>query len=241
RAELHALRAALAADRGRAAAALSLFDRAAQLYRALGERHALGRTLLAKSAVTTPPLAAEARLALLREGLSLLDERLEPRLAAEAHHRLVAGLIDAGLAGEGLLHLQKARLLERKAGDAVGLLRLLRLEGKIAEALERTDEAERLLCEAWTGLVGLRLGQDAAAVTIDLARLYARAGRTADARRWAQRLSPLFHARGLDRGAIAGLLVLQRALETETATPDFIAELDNYLRRPTPAQLRRAS
>ncbi|HEX9668282.1 MAG TPA: hypothetical protein VGC93_02250 [Thermoanaerobaculia bacterium] len=241
RAELHALRAALAADRGRPAAALSLFDRAAQLYRALGERHALGRTLLEKSAVPAPALAEEARLALLREGRGLRDERLEPRLAAASHHRLVAGLLEAGRAGEALLTLQKARLLDRKQGDQAGLLRLLRLEGKIAESLDRPEEAERLLLEAWIGLVGLKLGQDAATVTLDLARLYTRTGRTAEARRLALQLSPLFRAEGLDRSAIMGLVVLRRLLETDTASQDFLAELARYLRRPTPAQLRQAS
>jgi tetratricopeptide (TPR) repeat protein len=241
RAELHALRAALAADRGRHAAALSLYDRAAQLFRALAERHALGRTLLEKSAVPAPALGEEARLALLREGLGLLDERLEPRLAAAAHHRLVAGLLEAGRAGEALLYLQKARLLDRKQGDQAGLLRLLRLEGKIAEALDRPEEAERLLLEAWMGLVALKLGQDAATVTLDLARLYTHTGRTGEARDLALKLSPLFHAEGLDKGAIVGLVVLRRLLETESADPEFLAQLVGYFRRPTPAQLRQAS
>ena len=241
RAELHALRAALAADRGRPAAALALYDRAAQTYRALAERHALGRTLLEKSAVPMPALGEAARLALLREGVGLLDDRLEPHLAAAAHHRLVAGLVDAGHPGEALLYLQKARLLDRKQRDQAGLLRLLRLEGKIAESLDRPEDAERLLLEAWIGLVQLKLGQDAATVTLDLARLYARNGRIAEARGLALKLSPLFHAEGLDRGAIVGLVVLRRLLETESASPQFLAELVGYFRRPTPAQLRQAS
>jgi tetratricopeptide (TPR) repeat protein len=240
RAEVAALRAALAVEQGRPADAASLYDRACHVYRALGETHLLGRTLLEK-AIAAVGLHELACLAVLREGLSLLDERREPRLAAEAYHRLVAGLVETGLAGEALLYLQKAQALFRNLDDQVALLRLLRLEGKIAETLERPAEAERLLLEAWMGLVAAGLGQDAAAVTLDLARLYARQGRTGESRRLAQQLTPLFRARDLDRRAIPGLLVLQRLLETGSATPEFLTELDRYLRRTARPRLARAS
>ncbi len=237
RAEVGVLRAALAAEQGRPALAAALYDRASHIYRALGEAHLLGRTLLEKSAaaVGLHPMAA---LTLLREGLSLLDEREEPRLAAAAYHRLVAGLVEVELAGEALLYLQKAQALFRNLDDRVALVRLRRLEGKIAEALGRPAEAERLFLEAWLGLVEAGLGQDATAVTVDLALLYLREGRRAESRRLADQLSPLFRARDLDRRAIPGLVVLQRVLETESASPGFLSELDRYLRRPW---LRRAS
>lgn len=230
RAEVATLRATLEAQQGQPALAATLFDRASHIYRALGETHLLGRTLLEKSAA---PLGLHdvACLALLREGLSLVDERQVPRLAAAAYHRLVADLVEAGLAGEALLYLQKAQGLCRNLNDRVGLLRLLRLEGKIAEALERPEEAERLLLEAWMGLVAERLGQDATVATLDVARFYARAGRTGEGRLFAARLAPLFRANDLDRRAIPALLVLRRSLETEHASPEFLTELDRYLRR----------
>jgi tetratricopeptide (TPR) repeat protein len=237
RAEVGVLRAALWAEMGRPTLAAALYDRACHIYRALGEAHLLGRTLLEKSAAAVG-LHETARLALLREGLSLLDERQEPRLAADGYRRLVAGLVEVELAGEALLYLQKAQVLFRNLDDRMALLHLRRLEGKIAAALGRPAEAERLLLEAWMGLAGAGLGQDAAAVTLDLALLYAREGRTAESRRLAEQLSPLFHARDLDRRAMPGLLVLQRILETESASPEFLTELDRYLRRPW---LRRAS
>lgn len=237
RAEIGALRAALAARQGKPALAAALYDRACHVYRALGETHLLGRTLLAKSAAAVC-LHETARLALLREGLALLDERQEPRLAAVSYHRLVAGLIEAGLAGEAMLYLQKAQALFRNLDDRLALLRLRRLEGKIAAALDRPAEAERLLLETWMGLVKAGQGYEAASVTVDLGRLYVREGPTGKSRRLAEQLSPLFRARDIDRRAVAGLLVLRRLLETETASPEFLTELDRYLNYPA---MRRAA
>jgi tetratricopeptide (TPR) repeat protein len=146
RAELLCLQASLAQDQRRLDHADRLLDRALGLYRRAGERRLQGQALLQKGILRGAMRRQEAPLqaaGLLREGLALIDESTEPRLAAEALHRLAGFLLEAqregGRGDEALRALDRARVLYEVLDDRPNLLRLSRLEGEIDEACRRPD------------------------------------------------------------------------------------------------------
>jgi hypothetical protein len=74
------------------------------------------------------------------------------------------------------------------------------------------------------------LGREAAGVALDLALLAARQGRWGKVERLAGDLAPLLAGRDVGEGTLAALLVLRRAVETESASIGLLAELAGYLR-----------
>jgi hypothetical protein len=236
RAEVLSLAASLSSARGRLAEAARLLDRAAALVRGAGDRHRLGRTLIQKAVAVTcregTPGAARAAADLLREGIAMLDEHLDPRLLAYALHRSAELLVEAERTGEALLLAQRARPLYARLGDPLNLLRLRALEGRIELALERPERAEAALSEARAGLLAAGLGGEASVVTLEIALLHARAGRWEQvAALLAGDLSPLLQGSDMRPGAMFALLVVRRAVETRGATVGMLIETAGYLIR----------
>jgi len=107
-------------------------------------------------------------------------------------------------------------------GDRTGLLRLGWLRGKI-------EEDGAALLEVREGLLAAGLGLAAAQVSLDLAVVYARKGRWGEIRHLAEEMLPIFRTRDLRRESMAGLLVFRRAVETESASVEFLVEVARYL------------
>jgi len=78
-------------------------------------------------------------------------------------------------------------------------------------------------------LVASGLAYDAALAALDLAALYARAGRAAESKRLAAEMLPIFRSREVHREALAALVVFQRAAEMETVTLALVEEISRYL------------
>ncbi|HEX3557122.1 MAG TPA: hypothetical protein VIA62_28180 [Thermoanaerobaculia bacterium] len=90
-------------------------------------------------------------------------------------------------------------------------LRLTWLRGKIAARRGESDAAERFFLEARDGFMAAGHGYDAAMVAIeDLALLYLREGRTADVKRLAEEILPVFQAQDVHREAMAALRLSRR-------------------------------
>ena len=66
---------------------------------------------------------------------------------------------------------------------------------------------------------------------MDLAGLYLRKGRTADAKRLVFQMAPVFKAKGVHVQAQKALALFRRAVEMETATPELAGRVADYLRR----------
>lgn len=76
-----------------------------------------------------------------------------------------------------------------------------------------------------------RLGFNAALAGLDLTLLYVEEGRTAEVKRLAEEMLPLFLAQDFHREAAAALVLFQEAVEREAVTAPMLTELIAYLRR----------
>lgn len=231
KAKVLALLASLRLDQRRFAEAFQLFDRAAFLYKKLGQWHLLGRTLLQKALVCGETGDSDGEMKLLRRALDLIDPQADPRVFLMARHNLIHALHDGGRSREAFALLFHTRPLYLKMGDRMSLLKLRWLEGKVALGLQRAEQAEAAFREVRDAFGELGLEYDAALASLDLASVYLAQGRTADVRRIAEETLAVFQAHNIHREAIAALLLFQDAARQQTAGIELVHEVSGFLKR----------
>jgi hypothetical protein len=178
----------------------------------------------------SPPDAAERA-----DGYSQVFRRLAARGTrhqARAFHRLALLLAKADRGEDALRTIRKARALYEHHGDEPNLVRLRHLEGKVREALGETPAAEAAFLEARQGFIRYGLGDEAAAVLLDLALLYQRGGRSREIRRLAEDLLPILRAGEIRPGAAAALLFFRDLVETGHATAEALLAVSGSLSGP---------
>jgi tetratricopeptide (TPR) repeat protein len=231
RARLLDLKASLRNYQGRTEEAVSLLNRAIAIYQRSGQRHLLGRALLNKGHVTMWTGDLETAIALLRQGLALVDGARDPKLVVTSHHNLAYVLNELGQHREALAIVSRTRQLYLEVGDRLNLLRLEFLEGQIAMALGRLEQAEGIFREVRRSFGEKEMAFDAALATLDLAGVYARQGRSAEMQGLAQEMLPIFQSRELHREAIAALILFQQAAEKNCVTLGLIQEVTGCLQK----------
>lgn len=225
------VRAALRRDQRRLPEAHHLVDDAIVVYRRYREFHLLGRAFVEKGRIHAAAHDLEAAIQWLRKGLGLLDPTRERLLELVARHLLMLCLLESGRAQEAGFLLKASRSeFDAHAGELLRL-RVRWLEGKIHQSLGEFDEAEQDLVEARHGLIEQGVGFDAAAVSLDLASLFAVQGRASEMRRLAEEMLPIFQARDLHREAIAALIVFRQAVRMERVSETLLREIQTYLER----------
>ncbi|HXO21641.1 MAG TPA: hypothetical protein VOA87_17150 [Thermoanaerobaculia bacterium] len=229
RARLLEQKASLRNLQGRQGEAIRLLNRAIAIYQKMEQPHLLGRALLNKGHVTAYTEDKEMAIALLGQGLELVDADREPRLVAMGYHNLAYVLNEMGQNREALPLLARARLLYLESGDRLCLTRLQYLEARIALGLGRVEQAEGLLREVRKSFVEKGMAHDAALASLDLAQLYAQQGRLAEVQSLGKEMLPIFQSRELHREALAALIVFQQAAEAETATAALIQKIAGRL------------
>jgi tetratricopeptide (TPR) repeat protein len=225
------LKAALRRDQRRPDEAHRLLDEAIRIYRQYRDFHLVGRAFIQKGKVYGSCNELEPAVRWLRKGLGLIDPTLERHLDLAARHSLMLYLHESGRHREARFLLKASRPEFQQHGGELLNLRLRWLEGKIHGSLGFVEKAEEALIEARQGLIRLGVGFSAAEVSLDLAALYAGQGRSAEMRRLAQEMLPIFQARDLHREAIAALITFQQALEMERVNTQLLTDLRSYLSR----------
>jgi hypothetical protein len=173
----------------------------------------------------------EEAIRVIRKGLGLLDWDAEPRLVLMARHNLAWFLNECGRSEEALRLLHRIRHTYLAFDDSWTRLRLAWLSGRIAAGLGRAAEAEEGLTEVRRRLLAAGRGYDAALVTLDLANLFLKEGRSGEVKRLAAEMVTLFLAKDIHRQAGAALAVFQQAAELERLSPRLVQEIAGYLRR----------
>lgn len=173
----------------------------------------------------------ERAVALLERSSPLLDR---PGPDDLSHYRLQAlgwWQVELNRPAEARAAFERVRepWLARMPG-AADRERLFWLGARIAWAegdLERADDELQGVRDAFRELGA---HYDFALATLDQAVLYLEQGRTADVRRLAAEMLPVFESRALHRHALAALVLFQRTAEAEEATAAWVRELARYLR-----------
>jgi tetratricopeptide (TPR) repeat protein len=231
RARVQSLLASQRRDQHRFAEALQLLDRAAVIYRKLGQWSLLGRTFLQRAMVCGDANDGEGEMRLLRQALDLIDPQTDPRVFLFARHNLIDALNVSGRPREAFALLFHTRPLYLKAGDRMSLLRLRWLEGQVALGLQRIEQAEVAFREAREGFHELGHTFDAALASLDLASVYIQQGRTADLRRIAEETVTVFQAHHSEQEMLAALLVLRDAASMDRAELQLVQEVSSFLKR----------
>jgi len=110
-------------------------------------------------------------------------------------------------------------------------LRLSWLIGRIDAGYGKAEAAERAFLTARDGFIAQGIGYDAAMISVEeLAPLYLRAGRSAEVKRLAEEMFPIFTAADVHREALAALIIFTEAAKQEQLTVAMAEEIGKYLR-----------
>jgi tetratricopeptide (TPR) repeat protein len=225
------LKASLCKDRRQFADACSLLDRVIAIYRRLGQSKLMGRAISQKAMVLYEAADPKGCLVLLHCALELIDPHEDPRAYLSARHNLAVALVDDGRPREAFALLFHTRPLYLKTGDRLVLLRLRYLEGKVAYALHRLDQAEAAFRDLRDAYVDLGKTYDVALVSLDLAAVYAEQGRSREMRMLAEEMLVFFESRQIHREAMAAFLLFCQAAAREHASLGLVQEVAAFLKQ----------
>ncbi|HEX4966441.1 MAG TPA: tetratricopeptide repeat protein [Thermoanaerobaculia bacterium] len=231
RAVLLDLKASLLRAQRRFADSLRLLARAIRIFRQLGERHRAGRSLVNMSIVHFFAGESKQAIPLLYEALDLIDASREPRLLLAAWNNLIDDLADSEQYMEAHKLLVRARPLYRQFPQPWVQNRRRWVEGRIARGLGQDRDAEVLFLRARDGFLAEDAAYDTALVSLDLAALYAEQGRTAEVKRIAEEMVPIFSSRQIHREALAALAFWKQAVDAERAGAELVSGVAAFLKR----------
>jgi tetratricopeptide (TPR) repeat protein len=231
RAILLDLLGSLRRDQRRFEEAVELLGKAVPAFLKIGDRHRAGRSLVNLSIVHNHSGHPDESIPVLYESLDLIDADQEPRLLICARHNLATYLADAGRVIEARDLYRETRPLYRDFGEPFIQNRRQWLKGKIAHALGNADRAQWLFLKAREGFLAEGIPYDTALVSLELATLYAEQGRTADLKRLAEEIVPVFASRKIHREALAALAFLKQAIEAEAASLEVITRVAAFLKK----------
>jgi tetratricopeptide (TPR) repeat protein len=216
RAVLLDLRASLLRELRRFDEAVRLLRRAQRIFLLYGETHRAGKVLVKMSTLYEHAARPEEAIPVLYKALELIEAAREPRLFLAAQHNLITNLVETGRFMEAQGLFIQARPLYARFKDGWTQNRRRWIEGRIARGLGQLREAESLLCEAREGFATESVASDVALVSLDLALVYAERGQTAEVKRIAEQMLPIFSSRQIQREALAALTLWVQAVQAET-------------------------
>jgi tetratricopeptide (TPR) repeat protein len=233
------LTASLYIDQRRFQDARRLLDCVQAIHQSQGDAQAAARTFISKGIASNYALNPEEALRFLSEGLRRIDPAQDPKLVLAGVHGLLWCLVDSGRAAEADRLLGDARALYEAHGERFEQLRRLWLEGRIAIQLEEDERAEESLQQVREGYREADIAFDVALVSLDLATLWLRQGRTNEIEEILDETIAIFRARNLQREALGALLMLRRAFETDQATAALLQSATVQLWRLERSPARR--
>ncbi len=212
--------------------AMSLLKRAQTIFLAAGDRHRAGRALISMATILHDSGSPAQGIPVLYQALDLIDPQQEPWLLICVWHNLIDSLAEAGRTMEARRLFREAQQLYRRFPEAVAQNRRTWVAGKIARGLGQAEEAEALFLEARASFLKKDTPFEVALVSLDLAALYAKQGRSAEIKRLVEEIVPVFSSLQIHREALAALAFWQQAAETETARiADVVADVASFLKR----------
>jgi tetratricopeptide (TPR) repeat protein len=167
----------------------------------------------------------------LRRAASCIDPDREPALLLSQRANLLVNLVHLGRYQEAEAALPEVRDLAERVGKKLNTLRVRWLEGLTAAGLERIEEAIATLEEVRREFAARGIAFDTALVSLDLAVIYLKQGRTAEVKELAAEMVAIFRAQRVQQEALAAVLVFQKAADRERATIEQARRLAGYLRQ----------
>src|SRR5262249_15595664 len=146
-------------------------------------------------------------------------------------HNMISVLLDDGCPREAFALLFNTRPMYLKMGDRWSLLRLRWLEGNVAEAMKRLDQAEAAFREVREAFMELGRSYDAALASLQLAEVLAQQGRKTELAQVAQEMQTFFESRQIHQEAMAAYLIFCEAARSQTAEVGLVRAVSTFLLR----------
>jgi tetratricopeptide (TPR) repeat protein len=210
--------------------ALDRLTSLSNLYRADGETHLAGRTLITRALYTYYQGDHKEAYKSLQEGLVLIDEDRDPSLTAVAAHNHLLILVDCGNFPEAKKLLFKSRAKPTNQGR-IARLKLRGIEGEIHYGLGRFESAELVFREVREGFREAGLSFACALEGLFLATALMRQGHDAEALAEGLASATMFLSLSIHRELLGSVLLLQDALENQQASLTLLENTARYLRR----------
>ncbi len=240
-AEILSFLASLRMDQRSFIEAEGYLDMARGIYERLSEQALIAHILVQKSVVLFTAGEFDRALVVGLDALGAIDQSTDPRLYLSAEHNYTFFLMEVGRYREAWERLESQAPLYDAFPDSWTQLRRQRLQGNVLRGLGRRDEAEAALIAVRAGFVREGLGFYAAIAGLDLAYLYIEDRRTAEVKKLAEEMVPIFMAQDIHREASAALLLFQEAARQETVTISMLKELIAYMGRVRTEPARKVS
>ncbi|HKV09800.1 MAG TPA: helix-turn-helix transcriptional regulator [Thermoanaerobaculia bacterium] len=222
------LEASLRRDQRRLPEALALLDRALEV--SVGD-DAAERILLKKASTQEQMGNHEAAIATLQAAALLVDEEREPRRLFALRFNLAVNLEHLDRHAEAEALLPEVRDLAVRMGNALDLVRVVWLEGRVAAGSGRREDAVLAFEQAQRDFTAREIAYDAALVSLDLAILHLEDGRTREVRSLARQMMWIFTSQKIHREALAALRLFCEAAEREQATVALARRVAEYLEK----------
>jgi len=233
------LTASLYIDQRRFDEARQLLDSVYAIYQHLGDAQAAARTFISRGLASNRAFDPEEAIGFLAEGIRQIDPAHDPKLVLAAVHGLLWSLVDAGRDAQADWLLSQARPLYEAHGERFDRLPQLWLEGRIACHLGQDEKAESILLRVREEYREADIAYDVALVSLDLATLWLRQGRTTEIKALLDETIAILKARNLQREALGALLMLRKAFETDQANAALLQTAATELWRLERSPLRR--
>jgi len=205
-------------------AALEASQQVAKIYKRAGDRHLHGRALISQAMIHSYAGEPEKAIPLLLQSRDMIDPAREPQLDLMIQNNLLFGLVEAGRVEEAeALAPEVVRAAAETSQPERAHCRWN--EARLDIVQGRVEVAESKLRAVREEFVEQGHGYNAALVSLDLAKLYLRQGRTAETRRLAVEMHSIFSSRDIHREALATLILFQRAAEQDRCTVHLVEEV----------------
>ena len=230
-ARLADLSASLLCDQRRFTEGFQMLDTAHTLYLQEGAAHEAIRVLLMKGLYLGHTGNPEEGLQVLSHVLDEIDGERDPQMLFQTLHNVLLFRVELGELDEAQRQLQRMRPLYERHASPFIWTKLRGIEGKIASGLGELARAEQLFRGVRGELDAAGLGYQAALISLDLASVCLRLGKKAEVRQLVADMVATFRSLGVEREAMAALLMLNEAVEQDQATLELLALVSGVLHR----------
>lgn len=230
-ARLLELQASLCGAQRRFPAAQEALDAVCALHRRRGDNHLVGRTLIKKGLYTGYANDPERAVRLLVDGLALIDRERDPQLALSAIHNIAWFLMDLGRFRQARNLVWENRWRYHEHGGHIDRLKLRWLQGLIDKGLGKLASAEEALKEARKGFGDAGMRYHAALTGLDLASIFLRRKRPAEARDVVLEATAVFIDLRIQREALGAVLMLKSVFEAGVEARAILDDAIHFLRR----------
>lgn len=211
--------------------AVELLERVQADHLELGDRHNAGRALISQGISLGYLGDAREALARIDRGLSMIDEKREPSLRAQALHNQLLFMASFGLLDQAVALLAQNRVALQQSGGRLDRAKLRDIEGRIHARLGNFARAEEALREAAAEFEATGVEGNHAVVCLDLAAVLLAEGRNAEAQALAAQALQVFRALDLQEEVYEAMEILERVLRSELVTSGFLQNLADFVRR----------